>query len=117
MLVLVPPARHSARTVAQASTETPGDNRYVRRDQHLTITEVFFGARRCGNVRFCNAKNPGPSPICKHSVRKLRSGVKSLERLRKKILTFVNPLLSARVEHMHDYRRGGSQRREPKTIP
>jgi len=47
-------------TVARASTETPGDDRNMGREQHLTITEVFFGARRCGNVRFCNAKNQGP---------------------------------------------------------
>ena len=53
-------ARPAISENGQASTETPGDNRYVRRDQHLTITEVFFGARRCGNVRFCNAKNPVP---------------------------------------------------------
>src|SRR6267378_213083 len=39
-------------------------------------------------------------PICKHSVRKLRSVVKFLKRLSEKFLTFVNPVLPARVEHM-----------------
>src|SRR6267154_217133 len=56
-------------------------------------------------------------PICKHSVRKLHSAAKFLKHLSEKFLTFVNPVLSARVEHTRDYRRGGSRRREPKTIP
>ena len=63
----------------------------------------------------CNKNPDRHSPLCKHFVRKLipvrhqnHFRQDTLKISSENFLTFVNPVLPARAEHMRDYRCGGS---------